>query len=691
MRGRFPASPGKRLPGGATPGDGGVNFSLYSRYATRVFLVIYADATSPTPLDEIALDPDINRTFFFWHVFVLGAEPGMHYTWRVDGPSDPGAGLRFDARRELLDPWAREVSDALWDRDANRRHGRSAIRGRIVPADGYDWEGDQPLRRPLENTIIYELHVRGFTRHPSSGVDAPGTFRGLIDKIPYLASLGVTDVELLPVMAFDRQDVPAGVKARGNVNYWGYSPYGFFAPHPHFAAGDSARNEFRDLVKALHRAGLGVILDVVLNHTAEGGANGPVISFKGFGNEFFYHLDPEDRNAYRDFTGCGNTINANHPLVARFLLHCLEYWVREMHVDGFRLDLASVLSRGENGEPMYHAPVLWSMEFSDALARSKLIAEAWDAGGLYQVGDFPGYRWLEWNGQYRDTVRRFLRGDPGHLGDVATRITGSSDLYGSNGRRPTNSINFVTCHDGFTLNDLVSYDRKHNEANGEQNRDGGDHDFSWNSGVEGETHDPAIARLREQRARNFVALLLLSQGIPMLLAGDERLHTQRGNNNAYCQDNDTSWIDWRSSPRRDAMVRFTREMVALRKRHASLRRTRFIDPDAKGPGGIRWFGETLEPPSWDDAEARVLCFTLAGLAGDEPALHVMINMAPEPRLLPLPEGPWLRIVDTSRPPPADILPPAEAEPTASAYDLTARAIAIFEQAPRHVATYTQAG
>ncbi|MFS8607929.1 MAG: glycogen debranching protein GlgX [Gammaproteobacteria bacterium] len=680
MRQRFVTSPGKRLPGGAHARDGGVNFSLFSRHATAVSLVLYEDATSAEPLAVIDLDPDINRTFFFWHVFVHDIGPGLYYTWRVDGPHEPHNGLRFDPTRELLDPWAREVSDVLWDREANRLRGETAIRARIVPSDGYDWEGDEPLRgRPLEETIIYELHVRGFTRHPSSGVAAPGTFRGLIEKIPYLVSLGITDVELLPVMAFDEQDVPPGAAARGNRNYWGYSPYGFFAPHPHYAWSRDARNEFRDLVKALHRAGIGVILDVVLNHTAEGGADGPVISFKGFGNEFFYHLDPADRSRYRDFTGCGNTVNANHPLVARFLLNCLEYWVREMHVDGFRLDLASVLARGEDGEPMYHAPVLWSMEFSDALARARLIAEAWDAAGLYQVGDFPGYRWLEWNGQYRDTIRRFLRGEPGLLGDVATRLTGSSDLYGKNGRRPTNSINFVTCHDGFTLHDLVSYDRKHNEANGEDNRDGGNHDFSWNSGVEGETDDPAILRLRDQRARNFIAVLLLSQGIPMLLAGDERLRTQRGNNNAYCQDNEVSWIDWTASSRSDAMLRFVREMIALRKRHPSLKRTRFIDPRATGRGSIRWYGETLEPPRWNDPGARVLCFTLAGCADGEPALHVMMNMEDGARELPLPDGEWSRLVDTSRPPPDDILTPAEARPHPEpTYTLSGRAVAVFE-------------
>ncbi len=490
----------------------------------------------------------------------------------------------------------------------------------------------------------------------------------------------------MPVMAFDAQDVPPAAAARDLVNYWGYSPYGFFALHPAYAAGDDPRTEFRDLVKALHRAGIGVILDVVLNHTAEGDETGPVISFKGFGNEFFYHLDPADKRKYRNYSGCGNTVNCNHPLVARFLLQCLEFWVTEMHVDGFRLDLASVLSRGEDGEPMYHAPVLWSIEFSDVLGPARLIAEAWDAAGLYQVGDFPGFRWLEWNGKYRDTLRRFLRGEGGLIGDVATRLTGSSDLYGPTGRNPTNSVNFVTCHDGFTLYDLVAYDRKHNEPNGEDNRDGGDHDFSWNSGSEGPTDEAAIERLRRKRARNFVTLLLLSQGVPMLLAGDERLHTQRGNNNAYCQDNETGWLDWSERQGSVEMLRFTRALVALRKRHPALRRTRFLDPADRGPGSIRWYGRSLEPPAWEDREAGILCFTLFGLVPGEPALHVMINMSAEAAKLPLPPPPpeqggdgWRRIVDTSLAPPEDV---ADAEARGpgvdGAYELASLAVAVFE-------------
>jgi glycogen operon protein len=585
--------------------------------------------------------------------------------------------LRFDPTRELLDPWAKLVNDAVWRRDDARRGADTAVRAVIAPHDDYDWQGDEPLKRALNDTIVYEMHVGGFTWHPSSRVKEPGTYHGVIEKIPHLVALGVTDVELLPVMAFDRQDVPSAGAAIGLRNYWGYSPLAYFAPHQYFAAAQDARTEFRDMVKALHQAGIGVILDVVLNHTAEGAADGPVIGFKGLMNESFYLLDPEDRSKYLDFTGCGNTVSSNEPFVAQYLLQCLTFWVREMHVDGFRVDLASVLSRGVDGEPIDSAPVIAAIEFADALADTRLIAEAWDAVGLYQVGSWPGYRWAEWNGRYRDSVRRFLRGEPGLLGEIATRIAGSSDLYAAADKAPTSSVNFVTCHDGFTLYDLVSYDRKHNEANAEHNRDGRDDNFSWNSGIEGDTDDPTIQRLRSQRTRNFVALLLLSQGVPMLLAGDEVLRTQRGNNNAYCQDNDLSWMDWSFTPGARQMLRFTRELIALRKRHPSLRRTRFIDPAS---GEIRWYGEDLELPKWDDAEARVLCFTLAGLSADEPALHVMVNMAATQRTLPLPRVlplQWRRIADTTLTAPEDVTPAGVALMSAQ-YRLGPHGIAIFE-------------
>jgi glycogen operon protein len=668
-------------PLGASAGAHGVNFAVWSPRATRMWLRLYRDATAPAPFLEVELDPKVNRTFVYWHVLVLAARPGMYYTWRADGPSEPAAGVEFDPDQERLDPWARGVSDALWDRRSARDGGRSSIRARIEPPDDYDWRGDRPLERELCDTIIYEMHVRGFTRHASSGVAQPGTFRGVIEKIPHLVALGVTDVELLPVMAFDPQDVPRAGTAQGLTNFWGYAPYAFFAPHPHYA-GEDPRREFRDMVKALHEAGIGVILDVVLNHTAEGAAGGPTIGFRGLANEVFYLKDPDEEGRYLDVTGCGHTLNANHPLVARLIIDCLEFWVREMHVDGFRVDLASALARGEDGEPLDAPPVLWGIELAGPLAKTRLIAEAWDAAGLYQVGAFPGYRWAEWNGRYRDAVRRFLRGDGGLIGEFATRIAGSSDLYEADGKAPTNSINFVTCHDGFTLLDLVSYEEKHNEANAENNRDGSDENFSSNCGVEGPTDDPSIQRLRAQHARNFVAVMMLSQGVPMLLAGDEVLRTQCGNNNAYCQDNGVSWLDWSFSPAAREMLRFTREMIALRKRHASLRRARFFEP----PDGddersqIRWYGETLDPPRWNDGDARVLCFTLAGIVDGEPALHVLINMSDEPKALHLPAllpRLWHRLADTTRTAPDDVTPAGVAQ-RGALYRLPPRGIAIFE-------------
>jgi isoamylase len=679
---KLAVSAGAYLPLGATLQAGGVNFAVYTPRATRVWLRLYRAAADVEPIAELELDAATHRTFGYWHVFVAGARAGWFYTWRAAGPDEPEAGLRFDARRELLDPWARLVSDSKWDRAAAIDGSvEPALRAEIAATDDYDWQGDEPLQRPLRDAVIYELHVAGFTRHPSAGVGSPGTFAGLIEKIPYLQALGVTEVELLPVFAFDRQDVPPATAAIGLHNFWGYSPVSFFAPHGAYAAGGDPRREFRDMVKALHAAGIGVILDVVLNHTAEGGADGPTIGYKGLVNELLYLLDPQDRTKYLDYTGCGNTVSSNQALVAQWLVEVLRFWVVEMHVDGFRFDLAAVLSRDEQGEPLEHAPVIAAIEFAPELAGTQLIAEAWDAGGLYQVGSFPGFRWAEWNGRYRDAVRRFLRGEPGHLGELATRIAGSSDLYAWAGKTPQNGINFVTCHDGFTLYDLVSYDKKHNSANGEHNRDGRNENLSWNSGVEGATDDAQILRLRGQRARNFMALLLLSQGVPMLTAGDEVLRTQRGNNNAYCQDNDVSWLDWSFAPAARAMLRFTRELIALRKRHPSLRRTRFLNGQSTNRSAeIHWYGETLGAPDWQDQRACVLCFTLPGTAPQEPALHVMINMAPGMRKLPLPdvaERSWRRIADTTLAAPDDIVPAGLAV-RESHYLLGPHGIAIFE-------------
>jgi isoamylase len=508
----------------------------------------------------------------------------------------------------------------------------------------------------LEGAVIYELHVRGFTRHPSSGVQHPGKFGGLIEKIPYLKELGITHVELLPVMAFDEQDVPPAVAARGLCNYWGYSTHSFHSPHPHFCVTPERgthRDEFRELVEALHAAGIGVILDVVFNHTAEGGADGPIINFKGLANEIFYLLDPADRRQYRNFSGCGNTINCNHPIVTRFIVNCLEWWVEQTGVDGFRFDLASVFVRGEDGVPLPNPPLPWNIELSRTLASLPLIAEAWDAGGLYHVGAFPGLSWTEWNGRYRDVIRRFLRGDRGIIGEVATCIAGSSDLYADDGRLPANSINFITCHDGFTLRDLVSYNHKHNEENGEDNRDGTNDNLSWNCGIEGETNDPAVLALRRRQAKNFIAILMISRGVPMLLAGDEIWRTQLGNNNVWCQDNELSWFDWRSAQQERDMLEFVRGMIALRRRYSSLTRNAFFTGKpipSRGILDIAWHGIRLNEPAWHDRTSQFLAFTIAGLTPSEEDLHAILNMSGAEIDAPLPSMPdrdWYPVVDTS--------------------------------------------
>ena len=656
----YPVKPGDWDRSGANFIDGGVNFCCFSRHATAVELLLFERDDSLEPFLAIQLDPKVHRTFFFWHVLVEGLPDGVFYGWRMDGPSNTReSGCRFDRDKLLLDPWCRTVSDRLWDRQRARLPGdnlATSMRSQLV-RDDYDWEGTTHCHMPLVDAIIYEMHVGGFSRHPSADTEYPGTYRAVIEKIPYLQALGITHVELLPIMAFDVQDVPPKTASLGLSNYWGYSTHSFFAPHPHYACEPArARDEFRDMVKALHRAGIGVILDVVFNHTAEGGADGPTMNFRGIDNEIFYHLDFDDRGRYRDYTGCGNTVNCNHPLVTRYLIDCLHYWAHDMRVDGFRFDLASAMARGEDGTPEHHAPVLWSIELSPELGRAHIIAEAWDAAGLYQVGDFPGFRWAEWNGHYRDVIRAFVRGDKGLIPDVATRIAGSSDLYAGRGRLPANAINFVTCHDGFTLYDLVSYNEKHNEANGEDNRDGHNHNLSWNGGVEGPTDDPAILSLRRRQAKNFMAILMLSQGVPMLLAGDEVLRSKSGNNNTYCQDNALSWFDWRLADQNRDMLDFTRAMIAFRRRHPTLRRDRFLtgEPDREGRiPDIRWHGQALNDPRWDNGNGRVLAFTLAGLEENEEHLHVLLNMWDEALEFELPRidgRQWHLAVDTAASP-----------------------------------------
>jgi glycogen operon protein len=691
MPGPYATLPGRRHPFGATVEDQGVNFSVYSRHATGAELLLYQDAWALEPFQTITLDPEVHHTFFAWHILVVDLPLGTHYTWRMQGPYEPVEhGWRFDPKVELVDPWARAVNNCQWDRWERSRsgvHPHDSLRA-VVLADDYDWGGDEPLSIPSERMVVYELHVGGFTRHPSAGVAHPGTFAALVEKIPYLKDLGITHVELMPVMAFDEQDVPEQVWEAGLTNFWGYSTHSFFSPHPGYCIHPREgqhRTEFRDMVRALHRAGIGVILDVVFNHTAEGGFAGPVLNFKGFANETFYCLDPLDKTRHLDFTGCGNTVSANHPMVTRFIVDSLEYWVREMHVDGFRFDLASALARDEVGLPMHNPPVLWAIELSDVLARTKIIAEAWDAAGLYQVGSFPGYRWMEWNGRYRDSVRRFVRGDPGLVAEMATRLSGSSDLYQRNLRHPINSINFVTCHDGFTLQDLVSYDRKHNRANGEGNRDGCSDNLSWNCGIEGATNNPEVLELRRRQARNFLAVLFLSQGIPMLLAGDEVLREQGGNNNVWCQDNPLGWFDWTLVERNADVLRFVRGLIALRKRHPNLQRRQFLSGRVREGSSIpdiAWHGVDLDAPQWLDKGCRVLAFTLAPREPAEGPLHVMFNMGVEPAAFAVPDLPqwrWHLALDTGLAAPADLVEPADQRPvSALRYHLGPRSIVVLE-------------
>ena len=667
---------GSRFPSGASWSPEATNFSIFSREAEAVELLLYETADSDEPMQVIVLNIEKQRTFFSWHVSVEQLPVGTHYTWRVQKPDG--------SWWEILDPWARAVSNKKWNRSQAIQVPCNGLRG-IVSDLRYESSLLPAKPKSLDGAIIYEVHVGGFTNHPSSGVQHPSTFKGLIEKIPYLKELGITHVELLPVMAFDTQDVPDGVAALGNVNYWGYSPYGFYAPHPDYCATEEPVREFRELVQALHAADLGIILDVVFNHTSEGNEGGPTINFKALLDDIFYHRDPLDRSHYRDYTGCGNTINCNHPLVVHFLVHCLEYWVNQMGVDGFRFDLASVFTRGEDGAVLANPSLPWSIELSSSLVNAPIIAEAWDAAGLYQVGSFPGTRWAEWNGRYRDVMRSFVRGDRGLVNDVATCLTGSSDLYANDHRLPSSSINFITCHDGFTLWDLVSHNDKHNMANGENNRDGTNQNLSWNCGFEGETDDLYVLALRHRQARNLMALLFLSQGVPMFLAGDEFLHTQGGNNNAWCQNNEISWLNWQGTRTNKNMLRFVRELIAFRRRHPCLMRPRYLTgrlEPTRGIPDITWHGFHLYEPLWHDDQAQVLAFTLAGCSHEEEDLHVVINMSEQAIDVPLPmidRRYWYLALDTAALPPNDIIE-RNNQPlmTGKTQSIHARSIVVYE-------------
>jgi isoamylase len=654
---------GGSSPLGATPSPNGVNFSVFSRHATGVELLLFDSVDDAKAASVVRLDPSANRTYYYWHVFVPNVRPGQLYGYRVDGPFDPSSGMRFDPTKVLLDPYGRGVMvPSAYDRAAARRPGDNtgtALKSVVVDVSAYDWEGDAPLQRPSSRTIVYEMHVRGFTRHPSSGLSdkTRGTFAGLTEKIPYLQRLGITAVELLPVFQFDPQDSPPGL-----VNYWGYAPVSFFAPHQGYSSRRGPLgpvDEFRDMVKALHRAGLEVILDVVFNHSAEGDHGGPTLSFRGMDNTTYYILEA-DRSRYANYSGTGNTLNANHPVVRRMVLDSLRYWVETMHVDGFRFDLAAILERDESGNVMPSPPVLWDIESDPTLAGTKLIAEAWDAAGLYRVGSFVGDSWKEWNGRFRDDVRSFFRGEDGSIEGFADRLIGSPSLYGHKQREPEESVNFVTCHDGFTLNDLVSYDRKHNEANGEGNRDGADDNRSWNCGVEGPTEDPEIDKLRTRQVKNFFTVTMLSAGMPMMLMGDEVRRTQGGNNNAYCQDNETSWFDWTLLSKRADVHRFVSMLNARRVlRDVENEEKRVTLNQLLLQEDITWHGVKLGEPDWRHS-SHSLALT-ARLTRDHTHCHIILNAYWEPLEFELPtvangaRHPWRRWIDTFLDSPHDIV------------------------------------
>ncbi len=658
---------GRSSPLGATVAHGGANFSVYSRTATAVELLLFERVDDAVSARVVRLDAATNRSYHYWHVFVPGVEPGQIYGYRVDGPAVPESGLRFDPAKVLLDPYGRGVVvPKSYDRGAAGRPGDNAgvaMKSVVVDPDQYDWEGDTPLGHSASRTIVYEMHVGGFTRNPNSGVAEKrrGTYSGLLEKIPYLRQLGVTAVELLPVFQFDAQDCPQGL-----VNYWGYAPVSFFAPHQAYSSRRDPLgpvNEFRDMVKALHRADIEVILDVVFNHTAEGNEQGPSSSFRGIDNPTYYILEQGDAR-YANYTGCGNTLNSNHPIVRRMIVDSLRYWVEQMHVDGFRFDLASILTRDPAGHPLPNPPTVWDIESEPALAGTKLLAEAWDAAGLYQVGSFVGDAWKEWNGRFRDDMRDLLRAEPGSLRQAADRLVGSAEIYGHKRREVEQSVNFITCHDGFTLNDLVSYNHKHNEANCENNCEGANDNRSWNCGVEGLSNVPAIEKLRNRQVKNALALTLLSLGMPMILMGDEVRRTQLGNNNGYCRDDACNWFDWSLVEKHADVLRFVRLLLKRRfLRDEEHERRRVSLTDFLAQANKSWHGVRLDEPDWSDHSHAV---ALSGeLRAEGLSFHLILNFYWEPLDFELPKPvadgePWRRWIDTGLDSPDDIVPWQEA-------------------------------
>ncbi len=677
----------------------GINFAVFSRHARRVWLELFDDPSDTAAARTIELDARNHRTGDIWHIRVHGIGQGQLYAFRADGPYLPHQGHRYNRNRLLLDPYAVALHGTRnWDFRKARGYDPKSPLGdlscstrdnaphspKCLITDGaFDWQGDRPLRHSWSDTIIYETHVRGLTMHPSSAVTHRGLYLGVVEKIPYLKDLGITAVELMPIQEFNENELQRINPVTGAPlrNYWGYNTICFFAPREQYAGCSRPGcqlTEFKTMVRELHRAGIEVILDIVFNHTGEGDELGPTINFRGLDNRIYYMLE-DDARFYRNYSGCGNTNNCNHPVVRNYILDCLRYWTAEMHVDGFRFDLASVLGRGQDGELLANPPLLERIAEDPILRDVKLIAEAWDAGGAYQVGCFPGRRWSEWNSRFRDEVRRYWRGDEGMIGHLASRICGSADIYQQIDKEPLNSINFITCHDGFTLNDLVSYQSKHNEANGEGNRDGTDFNYSHNYGCEGETDDPLIQTIRTRQIKNMLATLLIARGVPMIAGGDEFRRTQQGNNNAYCQDNEISWYDWSYLGRYGAVHRFCKEMIAFRKRHKLLRLESFYtDKD------VLWFDPKGDSPDWSSSDKSLgLVIHERPNAPSDRTLGILFNAEERRVTFKLPTPPqgaaWHVAVDTAKEPPDDICRRGEERilPARHHFDMEARSMVIL--------------
>ena len=654
------------VPYGAHVVEHGVHFSIFSRHAKRVWLMVFDHADDGTPTEEFELRPERNRLGDLWHLHVPTARAGQYYAYRMDGPRDGAAGHAFDPDQWLLDPYALAVTgQKKWGDREGVVPGKSIKGGRFFPKgiilkDDFDWTGDRTLRVPLNQSIIYEANVRGYTAHPNAGARNPGTYRGLIEKIPHLRELGITTLELLPIQEFNEMELLWENGPRKNLrNFWGYSTLAFFAPNGRFACGNQHGeqvHEFKEMVLEMHKAGIEVILDVVYNHTAEGGMGGQTFSFRGIDNPIYYMMEGDGKH-YKNYTGCGNTVNGNHPVVRDFIMHCLRYWVLDMRVDGFRFDLATILARGRDGELLANPPVIEQIAEDPILRGVKIIAEAWDAAGAYQVGSFPSKRWSEWNGKYRDDIREFWIGGPGRLSTFATRLCGSSDLYDRPGQTPLKSVNYITCHDGFTMADIVSYSEKHNIANCEDNRDGDNHNHSDNCGKEGPTTNPAILAKRLRRQKNLIATLFLSQGVPMLLGGDEFGRTQQGSNNAYCQDNEISWVDWSLLKKNRALYEFVLNMIEFRKSHPCLWRESFFKGVQKAGDfpDIRWYGPDGSPqPDWEKGVALACRVDgrreHTGADQEDDNLFMIFNNGNDPQAFEFPPntngGPWSLAVTT---------------------------------------------